>query len=134
MDTNTAPLVLIVEDDVTIARLIDMLLRMHGYHTLIAADADTAIRHLQSVQPALLTLDLNLGGISGETLLGLIRATPETADLPVVIVSAYPEIGAELRAQAEAVITKPFELEDLLAAVRAVAEPAPQLAAQAVGS
>lgn len=110
-------LILVIEDDPAIATLICEVLESHSYRCLTATNADEALRQLETVSPALITLDLGLPGISGRTLLQLIRAREATAATPVVIITAEPTIEAQLRGKSQAIIRKPFELDLIVATV-----------------
>jgi DNA-binding response OmpR family regulator len=133
MQTTDKPLVMIVEDDPFIARLISLMLGKQSYRTHIAPDAETALRDLAVMRPELITLDLNLPGISGDAFLQQLRATPDIADLPVVIISAQQHIATETGRLADAALVKPFEMEDLLALVGAALARARLLATRSVG-
>lgn len=117
MQTLDRPLVLIVEDDPLIARMIALMLGTCAYQTRIAPDAESALRDLAVMRPALITLDLNLPGISGDTFLQQLRATPSLADLPVVVISAQPRVSFETGKLADGTLIKPFEMDDLLTLV-----------------
>lgn len=112
------PLILVVEDDRAIATLLCEVLEEHGYHCMVANGADAALTVLETVRPALITLDLGLPGVSGRTLLMLLRAQEATSDLPVIIVSAERVIEAQLRANSQAVLAKPFDLGQLVATIQ----------------
>lgn len=119
MENTAAPLVMIVEDDPVIARLIATMLGAFGYRTQIALTAEAAALALAEAQPALVTLDLNLPGMGGAAFLHELRAAPDSADLPVIIVTAQQQIPSAARALADAVLIKPFGLEELIGAVGA---------------
>jgi DNA-binding response OmpR family regulator len=111
-------LVLVVENEPVIADLICEVLEDHGYRCITAKDANVALRLLETARPALITLDLGLPGVSGRALLELIRARETTCDTPVIVISAARIIDRQVRAASQAVLTKPFELEQLVATVR----------------
>lgn len=134
MDTVAGQLVLIVEDDALIARLIATMLRAHGYQTHICPSAEAALSDLPALRPALLTLDLNLPGMSGAGLLQQLRAAPAYAGLPVILITAQQQIPPEARALANGVLFKPFGLDELMGAVRAAAAVGQPLAERAVGA
>lgn len=134
MAEATAPLVLIVEDDLAVASLVDTVLTEHGYRTLIARDASTALQQLEVACPAALTLDLGLPGISGVTLLRLVRAQWPATALPVLIVTAYPYLDPLVRQHAQAVVLKPFDPDALLATVVALCKGSTPLDARALGT
>lgn len=117
MHTTANPLVLIVEDDPLIARMIALMLGTCAYQTHIAPDAETALRDLAVMRPELITLDLNLPGISGDTFLRELRATPCIADLLVIIISAQQRLSFETGKLADGALVKPFEMDALLTLV-----------------
>ena len=75
---------------------------------------------MRSVNPRLIILDLGLPYRSGASLLAELKADPDVADTPVIVVSSMPELlPAERRALAAAVIQKPFDVQELVDKVRA---------------
>lgn len=123
MITDAAPVALIVEDDQTIGHMLSLMLKLQGYQPLVAPTATAALVHLRTFQPAVITLDLNLPGMSGAAFLEHIRAMPETVDVPVIIVTAHPNIPRSLRSQVQHVLTKPFDMGDFSAALHEATEP-----------
>jgi DNA-binding response OmpR family regulator len=69
------------------------------------------------LRPDLITLDLSLPGISGDEVLARLRAQEATQKVPVVVVSAQRTISPEVRAQAQAIMPKPFTITALLAVI-----------------
>jgi DNA-binding response OmpR family regulator len=127
MPEATPPLVLIVEDDPVIAQLLAILCGQLGFRSLKAPDGEAAIAALERERPQLITLDLNLPQLSGQEVLAHVRASAEVRDTPVVVVSALDAEDA-VRAQADAVVKKPFEVEGLIGLMqRLVAVPRPLL-------
>lgn len=127
MHEPTGPLVLIVEDDPVIAQLLTILCGQIGFRSLRAPSGEAALVALERERPQLVTLDLNLPQLSGQEVLARLRADAAVCDTPVVVVSAMdPE--EEVRAQADAVVKKPFEVEGLIALIqRLIAAPRPLL-------
>lgn len=120
MDSAAQTLILVVEDDPAIAALMSEVLEEEGYRCVTASSAPVAFGLIDSAEPALITLDLGLPGVSGAAMLYRLRANPRTRDLPVIIVSAERVIEAQLRASSQAVVIKPFDLDLLVATVRRV--------------
>lgn len=118
---TTPPSILIVEDDPYIARLLIHLFEMSGYDARLARSAEAAARELSVRRPDLIALDLNLPGASGQSFLRLVRRQPDTRDLPVVVITAQVPVERQVTAMAEAVVEKPFELDDLLDTVGSIA-------------
>ncbi len=121
------PAVLVVDDEPSIVDLICELLQDVGYRALLARNGHTALAIARREHPALVITDRNMPGIDGVDLLRRLRASPVTSDIPVVIMSsmhpAIPE-GAER----VPFLAKPFDLDDMLAAVATYAGP-PEAAA-----
>ena len=88
-----APHILVVEDEPDIAQLLATMLSRAGYRVDIAASGAEALDALQHGEYDLVSLDLMLPGISGLEVIRQIRQRPQTADLPVVVVSAKMEEG-----------------------------------------
>jgi DNA-binding response OmpR family regulator len=122
MDTSDT-LVLIVEDDVPIASLLAAMLSEHGYQVLVAYSAGMAMQLLAEVRPAVVTLDAALPGISGPTLLWLMRQQEATREVPVIMISAMVHLEREVSGSVQAFLPKPFNLEEVLARVRQLAGP-----------
>ena len=115
--------VLVVEDDPRVRELLVDVLSDEGYDVIAAANGDEALTSITTIWPQLITLDLDLPGVSGAMILQTLRGRDETRALPVVIVSAKQPIPSDVRNLAQAVITKPFELEDLIATIKAFVVP-----------
>lgn len=118
MPNSQQPLVLIVEDDDTIARLLHDVFSIQGFHPLVARSAPAAAAALAAHRPALMTLDLSMPHISGQTLLQVVRAQPDTRALPVIVITSQLPVDPMVRDLVAAVLEKPFELAELMEAVR----------------
>jgi CheY-like chemotaxis protein len=107
--------VLVVEDSAPISRILGLLLEGAGYGVVLADDGQAARRaRTGAAPPEVVVLDLSLPDVDGRTLLAEFAA----ASLPVVVVSAFAStLTADERALAAAVISKPFDVEELLRAV-----------------
>lgn len=104
--------ILIVDDDVHINRMLERILIKEGYRVSHAYSGTEALLFLKSERPDLILLDRMLPGISGEEVL------PEIEDIPVVVMSARGDVKGKvelLLGGASDYITKPFEIEELLA-------------------
>lgn len=117
MDQVIGLRVLIVEDDPDIALLLQRLFGMVGLASTWAADEFQALQRLEADPHDLLTLDLNMPRLSGLEVLAQIRATPLLAELPVIVLTSWDELPERVQAQANAVMTKPFDVAVLLATV-----------------
>ena len=113
------PLVLLVEDDAAVRSLLSTTLETHGYRFVAAPNGATAIAEAASRNPDLVLLDLGLPDMDG---IEVIRKLRSWATMPIIIVSARAE-GTDkieaLDAGADDYLTKPFDVEELLAHLRA---------------
>lgn len=108
------PNILVIDDDVHISELLSEALRSEGYTVSAAYSGTEALMLLSKGRPDLILLDLMLPGLSGEELL------PQIMDIPVIIVSAKADISDKvglLRSGAADYITKPFDIQELLARI-----------------
>jgi DNA-binding response OmpR family regulator len=119
-------LVLVVEDDEHVRRLLVTLLRRSGLTAVPAADADAAVEAARDTPPDVVLLDLLLPGGGGLAAIGGIRSVAGR-DVPVIVLSGLdPDVhGPRSReAGATAHLAKPVRPHELLAAVAAALAPA----------
>lgn len=112
--------VAVVEDDVALARLLQMGLETEGYEVVVAHDGRTGVEVVVETIPSLVLLDAMLPALDGFGVLREIRTRPETCKIPVVFVSArnHPDVIMQaLEAGATGFISKPFEINDVVAEV-----------------
>lgn len=112
--------VLIVEDDLIIADLIDQILRFESFRVSHVIDGKSAVDYAKTHLPDLILMDLMLPVMSGMDASRLIKSHPDevVSQIPIVAMSA----GVNLRATAnglavEGVLAKPFDIDELLATV-----------------
>ena len=106
--------ILIIDDDIHINHMLDSVLRQAGNRESNAKSRTEALLFLAKFRPDLILLDLMLPGLSGEEIL------PQTADIPVIIMSAKVGVKGKvdlLLNGAADYITKPFEIDELLARI-----------------
>lgn len=111
--------ILIVEDESKIARFVELELKYEGYEVTIAGDGRAGFEAFQAVKPDLVLLDLMLPKMSGIEVCRRIRQTDET--IPVIMLTAKDDVMDKvmgLDMGADDYMTKPFEIEELLARMR----------------
>jgi CheY-like chemotaxis protein len=117
------PRILVVEDELDIARMLRRMLERAGYVVDFAADGAEALQQLEQTDYAAITLDLILPDMRGEDLVRYLRAQPATAGLPIVVISARVDEGRRaLGEQFRGVewLAKPIVQSRLLALMAAV--------------
>ena len=119
--------ILIVEDEEKILRLLELELEYEGYEVGKAADGLKAFELFQSKEWDLIPLDIMLPGISGIELLRRIRS--QDVYTPVILLTAKSSVEDKvsgLDLGANDYITKPFQIEELLARIRVALRMSPQ--------
>jgi CheY-like chemotaxis protein len=112
-----APLILIVEDNPLAADLMKLQLTSNGYRVAVTSSAEEAIEATHRLAPAALILDVLLPDGDGWGLLSRLKDSPETAHMPVVIVSITDQPRRGFALGAAQVLVKPVSQQDLLAAI-----------------
>ncbi|MGB1251467.1 MAG: response regulator transcription factor [Candidatus Promineifilaceae bacterium] len=116
-------LILIVDDDKSIVKILRGYIEQAGYKVLSAFDGETALQTLRSERPDLLILDLMLPDRDGWDITRLIRSDKRVSATPIIMLTARVDdtdkiIGLELGA--DDYITKPFNPREVIARVRAL--------------
>ncbi|HEX6136479.1 MAG TPA: response regulator [Casimicrobiaceae bacterium] len=117
--------ILIVEDNDKNLKLIRDVLQVKGYTTLEATTAEDGIRLAADHSPDLILMDIQLPGMNGIDALGVLRADPATAAIPVIAVTAsVMQQDRKLITDAgfDAYVGKPINLKEFLDAVRRALE------------
>ncbi len=106
--------ILIADDDESIRDIFRIILEKAGYTLEIKADAGEILKNNFTL-PDIFLIDKLLSGVDGLDVCRHLKSNPNTSRIPIVMVSASPDIGAlALRAGADDFIEKPFELSYLL--------------------
>jgi len=121
--TETEPTVFVVDDDPSVRRSTERLVRSLGFDVRTFASAKEFLEHARVPGPACLVLDVHLPGLGG---LDLQRAlTQAGVRIPIIFITGHGSIPMTVRAMKEGAVeflTKPVRPRDLLAAVRAAIE------------
>jgi DNA-binding response OmpR family regulator len=116
----TTPIVLLVEDDESIALLMRLYLEKEGYEVLVATDGEQALEMFERLHPNLVVLDLMIPKIDG---FGVCREIRAGSNTPIIMVTAKSQthdkvLGFELGA--DDYLAKPFDPPELVARVKAI--------------
>ena len=123
MTEQTSPLILVVDDDPKIVRLVRSYLEQAGFSVETAADGDSALHHIRAQHPDLVVLDLMLPGRDGLEVTRTVRSIPELAHTPILMLTARVDdidriLGLEMGA--DDYVTKPFNPREVVARVKAI--------------
>jgi two-component system, cell cycle response regulator DivK len=108
--------ILVVDDNLTNLKLMQLLLTRAGFDVHPSARADEALTMLRSMTPDLILVDLQLPDVDGLTLTRQLKADPATRDIPIVAVTASAMKGDEEKARAagcDGYLTKPIDTREL---------------------
>jgi len=113
------PLILVVDDEEPLRKLLRVNLSLEGYDIIMASNGKSSLKKFQKYQPDMIILDIMMPGLDGFRILQSIREHSIT--VPVIILTARSDansLKSSLLSGADYFMTKPFSLEDLLALVK----------------
>jgi two-component system cell cycle response regulator DivK len=112
MDEKKMSRILLIEDNLSSARLAMKILRRGGHDVYLAENGEDGFTMALEIVPDIILVDLGLPDVDGQTLVALLRQQPLLVDKPIVAVTAWPPDSATQMAKAygcDGVITKPIE-------------------------
>lgn len=128
--TGGGECVLVVDDDVDIARYVELNLSLEGFRVHVAHDGHDAVRQAQTVRPDAILLDVMMPGLDGYEVCRRLRSNARTSHCAIIMLTAKA-LSADtvlgLTAGADDYIAKPFDPPELVARVRAALRRARQL-------
>jgi CheY-like chemotaxis protein len=124
------PKILYVEDNEDNVYMLARRLKRHGFDVVVAADGERGVAMAQSEHPDLILMDLNMPVLDGWEATRRLKGAPETAEIPVIALSAHAMTGDRERALdagCDDYDTKPVRIDSLMTKIRAllpgIAEP-----------
>ena len=120
--------VLVVDDEPSIAKILRKQLEVAGFDVTVAVDGEEGFNKVREWRPELVLLDVMLPKINGHEVCKLLKADPELKAIPVIMLTAKTQRQDQDLAQqqgADAFLTKPFQLSELLAKAKSLLGQAP---------
>lgn len=120
--------ILVVDDDRDLRRMLSESLRSAGYRVAGVSSGTRALETLRRLRPNAIIMDLMLPGMDGFVLCEKLRRNPETADIPILVltgISSQIARFAGMESGASDYLTKPFSVIDLLDRLQALVSPVP---------
>lgn len=117
------PRILLVEDDANLVELIRYNLEKENFEVLVTADGEEALVLAEEERPDVVVLDWMIASLSGIEVCRRLRRSPQTASLPIIMLTARAEEGDRVRGLetgADDYVTKPFSPRELVARLRAL--------------
>jgi DNA-binding response OmpR family regulator len=115
--------VLVVDDETEALRMVGLMLRNSPFNIIPAHNGQDALAKAQSNDIDLVLLDIMMPDISGVTVCGHLRATPQLRDVPIVMLTALDDYATRrkaMQAGATDLMTKPVAKEELLSKLSGV--------------
>ncbi|HEX4926753.1 MAG TPA: Hpt domain-containing protein [Burkholderiales bacterium] len=119
-----APLVMVVDDSITVRKVTGRLLEREGYRVLTAKDGVDALEQLKGELPAVLLVDIEMPRMDGFDLARNVRGDPRTTDIPIIVISSRTAAKHRSRAAqlgVDVFLGKPYEEAELVRHVAAFA-------------
>ena len=110
-------LILVIEDETEIATIMALFLRKSGFWPVTATDSVTGLKLARELLPSLILCDAALPGMEGPEIIATLRASPDTAGIPVILMSGYNPARFD-GCGADAFLQKPFYMNEMVTAVR----------------
>lgn len=112
--------ILVVEDDRSISRLLELELSHAGYNVEIAKDGDEALKFYENFKPDIILLDIMLPIRDGFKVAEAIR--DHDSDIGIIMITARGELENKVKGlkNADDYVVKPFEIEEILARIEAL--------------
>ena len=117
---NSAPRILVIDDEAQIRRFLDIGLRAQGYDVLLAANATDGLAMAATQSPDVVILDIGLPDREGHEVLAEIRQWSQVPVLMLSVRDSETEKVRALDAGANDYVTKPFGIQELMARLRAL--------------
>jgi len=124
------PRVLVADDDPSTRGLIDLALQEAGYDCVLAADGKAALEQARATRPDLVVLDVAMPFLSGDEVQRELRRDRRTRYIPVVFITAKrttAELTARFRNGADDFVSKPFDIDELVARIASALRRAAEL-------
>jgi CheY-like chemotaxis protein len=106
--------ILMLDDNQDVLDIVKEALSYERFEVTITSEAENIIENIQRHMPDLLMLDYKLSGPRGDEICREVKAHPQLSNIPVIICSAYLNKDDLLACGCDAIITKPFGLEELV--------------------
>jgi chemosensory pili system protein ChpA (sensor histidine kinase/response regulator) len=121
-----APVVMVVDDSITVRKITSRLLEREGYRVVTARDGVDALEQLKKERPAVMLIDIEMPRMDGFDLTRNVRGDPRTMEIPIIVISSRTAPKHRSRASELGVnvyLGKPYEEAELLQQIAALARP-----------
>jgi CheY-like chemotaxis protein len=113
-----APTVLVAEDDPAVRAMLGRVLTQEGFNVVTADRGEECLRLARQLHPRAITLDVLMAGMDGWSILSALKADPELADIPVIMLTIVDDKNLGYSLGASEYLTKPLDRDRLLSALK----------------
>lgn len=118
---QTTPVVMVVDDSLTVRKITGRLLAREGFQVVSAKDGVDALQQLQDVRPAVMLVDIEMPRMDGFELTRNVRAAPDTRDIPIIMITSrtadkHRNVAFDLGVNV--FLGKPYQEDELLEHIR----------------
>lgn len=107
--------VLIVDDNRDILWVVEVILKRYGFEVMTTLKGEEVLEKTKSFSPQLILLDVFLSGVDGIDICNALKSTPETKNIPVIMISAHTNFKEVKKfCRADDFMTKPFDANELV--------------------
>lgn len=119
------PVVMVVDDSLTVRKITGRLLAREGYQVVVAKDGVDALQQMQEVRPTVMLVDIEMPRMDGFELTRNVRAAPDTRDIPIIMITSrtadkHRKVAFDLGVNV--FLGKPYQEEELLGHIRKYVE------------
>jgi signal transduction histidine kinase/CheY-like chemotaxis protein len=118
LPTPSSGTVLVVDDDPVIREILSRVVSKEGFRVVTAARGEECLRLAREVHPQAITLDVMMPGMDGWTVLSTLKADPDLADIPVIVVSIVDDMRLGQTLGASDYLVKPVDRDRLISALK----------------
>jgi GAF domain-containing protein/DNA-binding response OmpR family regulator len=110
--------VLVIDDEAAVRDLMQRFLTREGFRVVVAAGGEEGLRRARELRPDAITLDVMMPGMDGWAVLSALKAAPDLADIPVIMLTIVDDRNLGYALGAADYLTKPIDRERLVAVLR----------------
>ena len=107
--------ILLVDDEFDMRTVFEMVFALEGYEVLCAADGEEALQKIAERKPDIILTDWMMPFMDGPELCRRVRASPDTKNIPIILLTAAPRELPSTNKLWDAMLTKPAKIDALLA-------------------
>ena len=107
--------VLIVDDNTDILWVVEVILKRYGFGVMTTLKGEEVLSKTKTFSPQLILLDVFLSGVDGIDVCNVLKSTPETKNIPIIMISAHTNLKEIQKfCKADDFIAKPFDANELV--------------------